>query len=209
MVAPHNTGDLVRSLVRVPGSGTEKSAGSECLDLSKVSSLAASVRVPQTLPPVLATPKILQPQQLKSVNEKLETEQGLNAGIITNNNSRKRPCPSDSPPSPHADNSTTISHTNIAKKVRIQYMTKEEILNQPGTVVPINTPTGPILYLINPQTPTNVHHTLTSAKLTQIINERDGLREENRQMRQRLNLFLQLFKDKERLGRIVKRLGVC
>ena len=204
MVAPHNTGDLVRSLVRVPGSGTEKSAGSECLDLSKVSSLAASVRVPQTLPPALATPKILQPQQLKSVNEKLETEQGLNAGI-----SRKRPCPSDSPPSPHADNSTTISHTNIAKKVRIQYMTKEEILNQPGTVVPINTPTGPILYLINPQTPTNVHHTLTSATLTQLITERDELREKNRQMQQRLNLFLQLFKDKERLGRIVKRLGVC
>ena len=205
MVAPHNTGDLVRSLVRVPGSGTEKSAGSECLDLSKVSSLAASVRVPQTLPPALATPKILQPQQLKSVNEKLETEQGVNAGI-----SRKRPCPSDSPPSSHADNSTTTSHTNIAKKVRIQYrvqyMTKEEILNQPGTVVPMNTPAGPILYL-RPHT-TNVHPNLTNATLTQLIAERDRLREENRQMQQRLNLFQQLFKDKERLGSVVKRLGV-
>lgn len=51
MVAPHQVGDLVRSFVRVPGSGSEKSAKPAFCDLARASTLAATVSVPQNLPP--------------------------------------------------------------------------------------------------------------------------------------------------------------
>ena len=50
MVAPHQVGDLVRSFVRVPGSGTERSARPALCDLARASTLAATVSVPQNLP---------------------------------------------------------------------------------------------------------------------------------------------------------------
>ena len=44
---------LVKSFVLIPGSGSDPSAGSECLNLARVSSLAASVPISSTLPPAL------------------------------------------------------------------------------------------------------------------------------------------------------------
>ena len=52
MVGPLNLGPLVMSLVRLPGSGWDESAGSSPLDLSRASPLAATVSVPMTLPTV-------------------------------------------------------------------------------------------------------------------------------------------------------------
>ena len=51
MVAPHQVGDFVRSFVRVPGSGSEKSAIPAFCDLARASTLAATISVPQNLPP--------------------------------------------------------------------------------------------------------------------------------------------------------------
>ena len=51
MVAPHQVGDLVRSYVRVPESGSEKSAKPTLCDLARASTYAATVSVPQNLPP--------------------------------------------------------------------------------------------------------------------------------------------------------------
>ena len=51
MVASHQVGDLVRSFVRVPGSGSEKSAKVTFCDLARASTLAATVSIPQNLPP--------------------------------------------------------------------------------------------------------------------------------------------------------------
>ena len=51
MVAPHHFGDFVRSFVRVPGSGSEKSAKPAFCDLARVSTLAATISAPQNLPP--------------------------------------------------------------------------------------------------------------------------------------------------------------
>lgn len=51
MVAPHQVGDLVRSFVRVPGSGSKKSAKPTFCNLARVSTLAGTVSVPQNLPP--------------------------------------------------------------------------------------------------------------------------------------------------------------
>lgn len=53
MVAPHSTGHLYRSLVRVPNSGADRAAADVIFDLSRVSSLAATVSVSQTLPSAL------------------------------------------------------------------------------------------------------------------------------------------------------------
>ena len=50
MVSPCQVGDIVRSFVRVPGSGSINSSSSSVCDLSRVSPLAASVSVPQSLP---------------------------------------------------------------------------------------------------------------------------------------------------------------
>lgn len=56
MVAPADTGEHVRSLVRIPGSGQGKAVASTILmDLSRVSSFAAMFPVPTTLPDALAT----------------------------------------------------------------------------------------------------------------------------------------------------------
>ena len=49
-------GDVVRSFVKVPGSGSEKSAKPTIHDLGRVSNLASTIFVPQSLPP---TTKVL------------------------------------------------------------------------------------------------------------------------------------------------------
>ncbi|CAL4169760.1 unnamed protein product [Meganyctiphanes norvegica] len=74
MVAPHQVGDLVRSFVRVPGSGAEKSAKPAFCDLARASTLAATVSVPQNLPPATNV-LTLSP----------------NSAPIPNNQQRKRP----------------------------------------------------------------------------------------------------------------------
>ena len=50
MVAPHQVGNLKRAFVRVPNSGPGKTAKPTICDLSKVSTLAATISVPQNLP---------------------------------------------------------------------------------------------------------------------------------------------------------------
>ncbi|XP_066983126.1 uncharacterized protein [Macrobrachium rosenbergii] len=54
MVVPYSTGYLVRSLVRVPGSGNDRQADPVMLDLSNVSPLAATVPVSRTVPSALS-----------------------------------------------------------------------------------------------------------------------------------------------------------
>lgn len=49
MVAPVSDGRIMRSMVRVPGSGVDEGAGIMCLNLGNVSNLAAMIPVPQTL----------------------------------------------------------------------------------------------------------------------------------------------------------------
>ena len=183
MVAPHDVGDLVRSLVRVPGSGSEyPTAGSECLDLARASSLAASVVVPTTLPPALATPKVTPPAPSSSIN-KFITQEGINAGIS--------------------------KITPVPKKVRIVKMTPQELQNNASRIMPINSPAGPVLYMTaKPQSETSPPVSLDKASLSVLMRERDNLKRENKELQRRLSLFQQLFKDKKRLTSVVKRLGV-
>ena len=67
MVAPYEIGDPVRSFVRVPGSGSDKTAKSKCCDLSRVSSAAATVPVRPTLPNATPTRILLVPTKQDDV----------------------------------------------------------------------------------------------------------------------------------------------
>lgn len=211
MVAPHDTGDLVRSLVRVPGSGSDRTAGSECLDLARASSLAASVPVPQSLPPALATPRVVQ-RPHASRNEKLGGQVGVAAGILqasgaasNSSEDRKRSLSQVSSSSGNANGETN----SAPKRARLVYMTPQQVMSQANRVVPLSTPAGPVLFLASqPQTPNSPPITLSEASIAQLIQERNSLRQENLALQQRLSLFQQLFKDKKRLGSVVKRLGV-
>ena len=221
MVASYDTGDLVRSLVRVPGSGSDRTAGSECLDLARASSLAASVPVPMTLPAALATPKIIRVSPHTSVNEKLESQVGAAvaatatataaaAGIIAAaaaaaKPDRKRQRPLDSS---EAGNSTGES-APVTKRARIVYMTPQQVMSQASRLVSVSTPVGPVLFLpLQAQTQSSPPLALNEASLSQLIQQRNNLRQENQDLQQRLSLFQQLFKDKKRLASVIKRLGV-
>ena len=204
MVAPHDTGDLVRSLVRVPGSGSDRTAGSECLDLARASSLAASVPVPSTLPPTLVTPKVTPPPP-PPVN-KLGSQEGVAAGILPRSSGtegRKRQLDGSS------EASDTSAPTVLPKRARVVYMTPQELQNNASRVVPVNTPAGPVLFLAaQPRSETSPPIRFDQATLADLVRERDNLRQENQELQRRLTLFQQLFKDKRRLTSVVKRLGV-
>ncbi|XP_066948203.1 uncharacterized protein [Macrobrachium rosenbergii] len=193
MVAPHDTGDLVRSLVRVPGSGSNRAAGSECLDLGRASSLAASVPVPTTLPPALATPKVV--RQTPPSVDKLGSQVGVEAGILpAKPEDRKRQRSEELPGSD--------SEASVPKRPRIFALTQASpvVSAQAGQFVVVS---------LQPQTssPPSINFS-GAASLSQLIKERDNLRKENQELQKRLSLFHQLFKDKRRLTSVVKRLGV-
>ena len=189
MVAPHNTGgDISRSLVRVPGSGYDFSAGSECLNLARASYLAASVPIPSTLPPALVTRKMM---TLSPVNQ-----EGITAGILP----RKRQLSESS--------SFLGTNSRAPKRIRIVYMTPQELQDHASRIVPMDTPLGPFLFLTaQPKSETSPSPS-PSTTLSDLIKQRDNLRQENQELQRRLILFQQLFKDKKRLTSVVKRLGV-
>ncbi|KAK7083991.1 hypothetical protein SK128_022184, partial [Halocaridina rubra] len=105
MVGPHTTGQLVRSLVRVPGSGHEREAMPSFLDLSKVSSLAATVHVPRSLPKELV--KNYQPSSTEDFSSTAKFQGNIkleNKDFVQGQNTiqdpspkkatgQKRPCP--------------------------------------------------------------------------------------------------------------------
>ena len=74
MVVPHQVGDLVRSFVRVPGSGSDLSAKPTFCDLGRLSTLAATVSVPQNLLPptnvLTLSPSSIQNQERKRLRTK-------------------------------------------------------------------------------------------------------------------------------------------
>ena len=219
MVNPYDSGDLVRSLVRVVGSGFNyQEAGTKILNLAKVSSLAASVPISLTLPPILAgsptNTTSLDNVNFTSNDEKLRD--GVAAGILPRNeketvtptstferNATKRArtvsSSFSSPPSPPPKRSRTDCVTMTPEELRQQIIPR---------LVPVNTTTGVVLYLaaqpvLNP--PRNLSDDATLAELTE---ERDKLKAENEELRRRLSLFQQLFRDKNRLSRVVNQLGL-
>ena len=188
MVLPFDRGELVRSLVRVPGSGTDKKAGSECLDLSKVSSLVAAIRTPSELPPALISPKVNPPPP----PSKMVADEVVAAGIIPKQWLGKRPSPSlpnDVPP----------------KKARLIFMTVEEVKNNASRITVANTSSGPILSMKS-TTPISPPLDLTQVSLADLNKELDRLRQERKELEKRRDDLIEVMKDKTKLKHLIQHL---
>lgn len=218
MVGPVDTGELVRSLVRIPGSGYDKSAGSSCLDLARVSTLAASVPVPQTLPPALVSKRLAQPQSVSS-QAKLGSNTGAAIGALPstftvgpNSRGRKRSCAEEASTGSARSSAAPAQSSGQSppvKRTRIVYMTAEQLTRCPN-VLTVNTPSGPILCL-SLQSPSSSNPSATpisQENLSQLVNERNSLRQQNLQLQQRLALYLHIFRNRNRLTSMAEGLGV-
>ena len=189
MVAPYNTGVLVSSVVRVTGSGSNRAAKPEYLDLGRASSLAASVAIPKSLPSVLAAPKVT--KNNLSVNKKLNNHIGLSAGILP----AKRYDVEDRKRQFSEVSSEHNSEVSQSKKKRL--ITINQVNIQPGFFTSVQSETS--------NSPTV---TLNCSSLSRLVLERDNLRQEVKELQMKLSCFQQLFKDKKRLTSVVKRLGL-
>ncbi|XP_047479514.1 uncharacterized protein LOC125032433 isoform X2 [Penaeus chinensis] len=216
MVGPVDTGELVRSLVRIPGSGYDKSAGSACLDLARVSTLAASVPVPQTLPPALMSQR--QPPQNLTDQTKLGSKAGAAIGafprtltLVPNSRGRKRSCAEEAATGSarsSAASSQSSGQSLPVKRTRIVYMTAEQLARCPN-VSTVNTPSGPIFCMSLQSTSSNSPApSISQDSLPQLLNERNTLRQQNVQLQQRLALYQHIFRNRNRLTSVAEGLGV-
>ena len=151
MVAESDSGQLIRSLVRVPGSGwNQQLAGQITLDLSRLSTKAP---VSQILPRDL----------LYSVCRK----RPLPKSSAENNGQQPPP-----QPQPHLQPAT--------KRARVVYMTPADVMSHAGRIVPVSTSIGPVLFLpLQPQTVNSPPLALSQSAVHQLIEERNSLRRQN------------------------------
>ncbi|XP_068230875.1 uncharacterized protein [Palaemon carinicauda] len=198
MVAPHETGDLVRSLVRVPHSGQDRTLASVCLDLGKVSTIAGSVPVPTSLPPVLARP--LQPRQLNRTETKVKLEPSPSGA--TSQHLKKEEHLKRSNGSAHDENRHPKRPRVVTGQCLMVIATTGPLLvhagqeNQPQLSIQVNAPAGPVE--VNEGTPS----------VSQLRQELSSLQSENASLNERIRLFQQLFRDKKKLTSVLHRLGV-
>ena len=191
MVAPHDTGELVRSLVRVPGSGYDyEKVGSKSLDLGRASSLAALVSVPP-LPAVLNNTPVSPPPPPMNNQKLQDKESAVRAGIIGSGGGGP---------------SKIVVNNKVYKVIM---MTPAELQKNAKRLVPIFTPQGNFLSLTAQSLPSeNLPSRSKKPSLQELIHSVNMLKQENKILEKRLCLFQQLFKDKKRLKSVVKRLGV-
>ena len=81
MAPPYQVGDILRSFIRIPDDGTQKFTKTILHDLGRISTLAATIAVPQDLPPVTnmilqspSQPVNMNIQKLKEENKELKSE---------------------------------------------------------------------------------------------------------------------------------------
>ena len=164
MVAESDSGQLIRSLVRVPGSGwNQQVAGSTISDLGRLSNAAASVPVSRILPRDLSNPVCLKRPLPKSLAE--------------NNGQQPSPPPPQPQPQPQLQPAT--------KRARVVYMTPANVMSHAGRIVPVSTSIGPVLFLpLQPQTVNSPPLTLSQSAVHQLIEERNSLRRQNMMLSQ-------------------------
>ena len=151
MVVQHDIPTAHRSFVRVPGSGFDIKAGSEMLDLGRVSSIANMVRVSPVLPPALA----------RNGQPSLTATEGIATDATNLKNSYKRPCPSDN----------DDDDNNNAKKVRVS-------LENPATEIVlmiIDTSAGPIWFMTSNTISEETIHNIKCALEKEILQKRGNL----------------------------------
>lgn len=168
---------VVRSLVRIPGTGRMKKIQPTILDLSKVSTLVAASRTGgQPLPPQLLRSTVEENNEdfLKKKKRKREEEQSP-SNEEEESKKKKRKNNNEQP--------TTISIPMIRLVRPITSTTTTVGSNATATAVVV-IPIG--------------------QSLQQLMAERDRLVRENMDLCKRLSLFQQLFRDKKRLTSVVQ-----
>lgn len=176
MVAPGEFSDLSRSLVRVPGSGSDRSAAPSTCDLGCVSSLAATVPINPKLPAIITNPRRQSTPRPPTESETTNTVNKLgmkSPGPMKN--ARTRPAPSqpyivprgnerDQAPqntSTTAEGATTTPFPAMSpvptvrlpagffsnKQGRITTMTTQELVNRAPNILHVNTQAGPVLLM--------------------------------------------------------------
>ncbi|KAK3866364.1 hypothetical protein Pcinc_028097 [Petrolisthes cinctipes] len=176
MVAPGEFSDLSRSLVRVPGSGSDRSAAPSTCDLGTVSSLAATVQVNPRLPAIITNPRGAASSPPAKETETAVTKLGMKP-IGPMRNARARPVPSqpytvpqrnEGDQAPQNTSTTVQGATTIPfplippaaptsvrlpadffsnRQGRIRALTPQELVNHASSILHVNTQAGPVLLM--------------------------------------------------------------
>ncbi|XP_042226253.1 uncharacterized protein LOC121869130 [Homarus americanus] len=225
MVAPYFEGNLTRSLVRIPNSRANRSLESVITDLSRVSSLAAMVPIPRTLPAALhqrqppqvefiipegkaapstassstiaanASPPSARPNiESTPVAPSVMRTAYTNINIPTTSN--KRPVPQTSPGA-----TSGTGGSPPTKRARAVQETQMNSSQASGF-------SGPLVVMPVYNIPLQQGVAVTYCSPQDLLQERNQLRNQNLALKQRLSLFQQLFRNKERLTSVVRTLGI-
>ena len=167
MVAPDESGVLSRSLVRVPGSGSDRSATPVSCDLGRVSSLAAMVPINPNLPDIItrhgapaSIPRTLTEAEVtvdklgsqlsgpvRRVRVRTTSSQPYQVprrtGDQTTPSGTTAPFPLIPPP-PQAELPPNFS---ADRRARIRYLTPEEAMRRAPNILHVNTQHGPVLFM--------------------------------------------------------------
>lgn len=219
MVVPHSTGQLVRSMVRIPGSGSDRQAHSICLDLSNVSSLAATIPLSRTLPQAFLRPQSppVKSVEMDTKHRSMETSAEAAPRPVTR---RKRSLPQKlledakqtGPSAPSAPKVSRMAPAP-AQSLQIQIsLTQTSTPNQtlqvfvlPGTVLQ----TVPVEHqALNGSMGFNGDScsTISATQALQLHQEVEQLKKQNKALIERVTKFQNIFKDKKCLQHIANRL---
>ena len=209
MVAQNDTGQVVRSLVRVPGSGFDITLPSNCLDLGKMSSIAASIRI-SPLPSCLVQPQ----REHKAKRAEMETEYSCTLKECQLDKHQKTDFYAKT-------EKRQIEEGQTAPQKKQRCDTKKEQspdINDSRPIVicghmQLLVHSGHIIQIKSPASGNSTSMGIlgvdgTTPSMSQLHQELSSLRAENASLKRKLSLFQQLFKNKNRLTSVVKRLGV-
>ena len=226
MVVPHCIGDPVRTFVRVPSSGIEKSAKPVLCDLGRTSTLAATISVPQNLP--------------SSTNVLFQTP---SVTPIPNSQQRKRPRPEEKENSPDSSSAPkvirimTSSATAIDSIKRYKTLLESEYVRINGkyhNMIIVNNSNYGLLGSASAgvlkgknvaaaatmlgrkyiKETAKYGHQITllaavripNAEVQKLKEENEQLRKENELLKKQLSLFKQLIRNPQRLNSVLRRL---
>ncbi|KAK7083315.1 hypothetical protein SK128_022586, partial [Halocaridina rubra] len=206
MVADYNSKDLIRSLVRVPKSGRDASLESSLLDLSNVSQLAATIPVSRTLPPELSRPFGKKNQGNRTENKNVIAKPLLQELKETSAGAKKRSLAEE----PMVGANMVMGQEQSAppnKRVCVTYMTKADAVRAFPWGRFVNIPSGTV-YVVSGLQAQPQALDISGDSTLKLLQQREALQQENRALHQQLALFQQLFRNKDRLKSVLKRLGV-
>ena len=229
MVAQYERGDIKRSMCRVPGSGYGRPRITITCDLGKVSSIAASVRVPRNLPPTLSG-STTQPDgdgnhtTTTTTSTSTATKRPLPQENSEDSQSSSPPPPPPPPhphphpsPSPSPPQPPPPSPPSPAKKPRLNavmtpipmvflpanttavYMVKQEVLPPQHVHGQQSTPYG-ILYQWNTVVPASF------VIETQWINEMEALRKAHKELQEKYLRLRKILTNKDLVAWLTERI---